>query len=807
MAKGSAHGSAGPAQSGASSSGSGAGAARARPMGRKRAWIASAVWMLATIAVLIRLPPSHQDSAGALPASDIVAPRAIVVVDDEATAAERERIQRFHPRIWRYDASVKDSAAASIESLFVALRERVPASAADLEEIAGRVQRDSGVLLRPRDLEFLYREANLDRLRQNLLLIVERTLEGRAIVSNKALFAAHYADFAGTPSLHFENAPGSAIERRLRAGEALGWPEDARRYLTEIELRAFHPSGQDRPLVDVAVQILDQTLGPNLVYNPVATRDRLARLLLDLEQNPVRKSFARGEVIARAGEPLTSTQAEASRVVNQIHWRAFPLNALGVTCFALLCAGATAFYLGRVRQEVAFSASNVTLVFAPLLLVLMTGRVVHHLELAPPEVLDTLFPSALVGLLATIMISPQVGFVLVLIAGILFGATTGQDLSFHAVALFGGFTAVISLRSIRTRLDVMVAGLRVGMVNVVVLGVLGLLRVPVEIDSRAMALGMINGLFCGAATLPIVAVFERAFGLVTDIRLLEITGPQHPLIRMLEERAPGTYQHVLNVTKLAESAAEAVGANYLLTRSGAYFHDIGKMLKPKYFTENQVTLDDKKAHSRLSPYMSVLIIKNHVKEGIELARKYKLPQKVIDFIPQHHGTSLIRYFYNEAMQRYEDSASTSAVREDEFRYAGPKPQSAEAGIVLLADSVEAIVTSVFTGSKVNENDLRRTVEKAVQDRFNDGQFDECDLTLKDLHAIRESFVKTLKARFHQRIAYPAPPKKEPVRPADPREPRVARPEPRPEQAVANAATAVTVVARPETPVQAPAAGA
>ncbi|MBI3736920.1 HDIG domain-containing protein [Candidatus Sumerlaeota bacterium] len=244
---------------------------------------------------------------------------------------------------------------------------------------------------------------------------------------------------------------------------------------------------------------------------------------------------------------------------------------------------------------------------------------------------------------------------------------------------------------------------------------------------------------------------------MTDIRLLEITGPQHELMRMLEDRAPGTYQHVLNVTKLAESAAEAIGANFLLVRSGAYFHDIGKMLKPKFFSENQVTLEDKKAHSKLSPYMSTLIIKNHVKEGIELGKKHGLPPKVIDFIPQHHGTSLIRFFYVEALRRYEETETTDVVREEEFRYPGPKPQTVETAIVLLADSVEAIVTSVFTQSQVNENDLRRTVAQAISERFSDGQFDECELTMRDLFLIRESFITTLKARFHQRIAYPTAP--------------------------------------------------
>jgi hypothetical protein len=265
----------------------------------------------------------------------------------------------------------------------------------------------------------------------------------------------------------------------------------------------------------------------------------------------------------------------------------------------------------------------------------------------------------------------------------------------------------------------------------------------------------INGMIFAAATLPIMLFFEKAFGVVTDMALLELTAPDNKLMRMMEDTAPGSYQHVLSVTKLAESAAESIGANYLLVRAGAYFHDIGKTVKPKYFSENQVTLDDKKVHSRISPYMSVLIIKNHVKEGVEIARRAGLPEKVIDFIPQHHGTGLIRYFYSEALHRYEDSESMDPVREEDFRYPGPKPQTIEAAIVLMADGVEAIVTSRFTSSQVNENELRRVVKQAIDERFQDGQFDECDLTMRQLGQIRDSFVKTLKARFHHRIAYPS----------------------------------------------------
>jgi putative nucleotidyltransferase with HDIG domain len=238
------------------------------------------------------------------------------------------------------------------------------------------------------------------------------------------------------------------------------------------------------------------------------------------------------------------------------------------------------------------------------------------------------------------------------------------------------------------------------------------------------------------------------------MRLLELCGLRHPLLRRMEEEAPGTLQHTLNVAKLAESAATAIGVNYLLVRAGCMFHDIGKMSKPEYFTENQVTPEDRRRHDDLRPQMSTLIIRNHVKEGIELARQYKLPRVVADFIPEHHGTSLISYFYNKALKAFAAGDLKDPVREEDYRYTGPKPQTIESAIVMLADTVEATATAKLSAKTVREDDIELLVRNAITEKFNDGQFDDCNLTLRDLNIIRESFVKTLRSRFHTRIDYP-----------------------------------------------------
>lgn len=242
----------------------------------------------------------------------------------------------------------------------------------------------------------------------------------------------------------------------------------------------------------------------------------------------------------------------------------------------------------------------------------------------------------------------------------------------------------------------------------------------------------------------------------------------------MEEVAPGTLQHTLNVAKLAESAATAIGVNYLLVRAGCYFHDIGKMAKPEYFTENQLTAEDKKRHNDLKPQMSTLIIKNHVKEGLELARRHNLPPVVAAFIAEHHGTTLIEYFYRKAKKQYEEGILKEPVRDEDYRYPGPRPQTIESALVMLADTVEATATAKLGGKAVRDEDIELVVRNAIAQKFSDGQFDECNLTLRDLNTIRESFIKTLRSRFHARIDYPGSRKDDQgttPRPSRPRRPK------------------------------------
>lgn len=272
----------------------------------------------------------------------------------------------------------------------------------------------------------------------------------------------------------------------------------------------------------------------------------------------------------------------------------------------------------------------------------------------------------------------------------------------------------------------------------------GLERYSSLIDMGNEAIfAFVNSTISPVLTYGLLIFFERIFKVTTDLTLVELADFNHPLLQELKSKASGTFHHSVNMSILSESAAKVIGANTILTKVGALYHDVGKIVEPNYFIEN--LRDEKSEHEDLDPEQSAQIILNHVEEGIELARKYNLPEEVIDFIPMHHGTTHVQYFLSVAKQL------GKKIDEDKFRYPGPKPQSKETGIVMLADAVESMCRNLET---VNENTLNQLIDEVIRKRFLEGQLDDSNLTLKDLNLIKQSFVETLLGFYHQRIEYP-----------------------------------------------------
>jgi hypothetical protein len=326
---------------------------------------------------------------------------------------------------------------------------------------------------------------------------------------------------------------------------------------------------------------------------------------------------------------------------------------------------------------------------------------------------------------------------------------TGMNIDYLITVFIGGLTGAYAVREARTRGTLIVAGLLAGGAQAVA----QFLSRPEW--SQVLALHclrplIISGIISAVVVLATLKIFEMLFGELTNFSLLELSDSlNQPLLKRMAFEAPGTYHHSLVLSNLAGAAADAIGANALLVRVGAYYHDVGKLVKPEYFTENQSMCDNK--HDDLEPSVSRLVILNHVKEGVELAHKNKLSPKIIDFIEQHHGTSLLHFFYQRALEE----GDTGEVNEENYRYPGPKPQTREVALVMLADSVEGAIRSLEEHTPTRISEL---VRKVMNNKFIDGQLDECNLTLREIELICEAFSRTLAAMYHVRVKYPSPKK-------------------------------------------------
>lgn len=343
----------------------------------------------------------------------------------------------------------------------------------------------------------------------------------------------------------------------------------------------------------------------------------------------------------------------------------------------------------------------------------------------------------------------QIAFLISLISSCSTSLVIGEDLNYMLIFFMGSLTGVYSIQEARTRSQLINAGFYVGGIQVLC----SMLIYPhaefllsKDFLFHYLRPLFFNGFISAGVVIVFCKIFESWFRVLTNFSLLELSDFNQPLLKRMVLEAPGTYHHSLVVSNLAEAAAEAIGADGLLARVGAYYHDIGKMVKAEYYTENQ--LMGANVHDKIEPSISRLVILNHVKEGIELAKKHKLNPRIIDFIPQHHGTSLMHYFYQKAL---EEGENVEKVDEANFRYPGPKPQTKETAIVLLADSVEGAVRALDDPIPKR---IEEVVRKVINNKFIDGQLDACNLTLKEIDLISTTFIRILSAMYHSRVKYP-----------------------------------------------------
>ena len=353
------------------------------------------------------------------------------------------------------------------------------------------------------------------------------------------------------------------------------------------------------------------------------------------------------------------------------------------------------------------------------------------------------------SMLIAILYDSRTAFYSTVVMSLLIAGVRGSDYSVGLAMMIGGMVAAYSVRDIqaRTQLFASITYVFIGMcVSIASIGAERSLSWN-EMYPQLIVAG-INAVFSPIFTFGVLYLIERVFPVTTDLKIDEYDSLEHPLLMEMNEKAPGTFQHTMTIARLAESAAHAIHANALLAKVGSLYHDIGKIPKAEYYVENQINIDNK--HNHLPPKKSASIIKEHVHDGIELAREYKLPQRIIDFIPMHHGTMLVKHFYAKAIELSQNGEGPTIVKEEDYRYTGPKPNTKETGILMLADAAEAVVR---LNNAETKEDIEVILQTIINDRMLDGQLDECPLTIAEVHEIKESFIKNLLGMRHHRISY------------------------------------------------------
>lgn len=488
----------------------------------------------------------------------------------------------------------------------------------------------------------------------------------------------------------------------------------------------------------------------NLIYNEDATN----KAIKDAEDavEPVHKTVKTGEIIVREGDRVTADQISVLEQLGIQRTQSYTLSMLGVGAFILIALWLVREYLKRYHKDIYKNDSLLLLMGLILIMTLLISRFITVIQITDrPEInamSGYLAPVAAGSMLIAILIDNRLAYFMTMIMALFVGLLTeNHQMAFVTAAFVSGTVGVYRVTRLSQTSDLAKAGFYIALADAATILTMAFIEgnITISIALIGVLLGLISGILSAILMIGFLPYLESGFSVTSMIKLLELTNPNHELLKKLLIEAPGTYHHSLMVGNLAEASAEPIGANPLLVRVGAYYHDIGKIKRSEYFVENQRTIDE--PHDKIAPALSALIIISHVKEGVELAREARLPQTIIDFIAEHHGTSLAKYFYNRAIEE----EGEGMVNEDSFRYEGPKPQTKEVALVMLADAVEAAVRSL---TNPNMDSIRAMIRKILRDKLNDGQLDESNLTFKDLDVIANTFSKVLEGVYHKRIEYP-----------------------------------------------------
>ena len=636
---------------------------------------------------------------GEVSAEAIMAKKRVEILNESATEVARRRAASVVPELYTFRDGVVDESATKIAETFK-LIEQATENRTDKKTFSAE---------------------ELDRLIVTLpLLLTVDDLEALLSLDADERFSLE----AGSLDIIYKVMDGSITEARLDEVRA---QTDG---ILEEELGVISPETRQslNHLINDAIQV-NQI--PSFEKTKQAKQDAMASVA------PVMTIIPKGAAVVREGEVVTGDQIRILEELGLYKPKLSGLRVLGVCILVALGLGVLFGYLFRYRQDFTTSSRYLSVLGGAIVLTALACRLLIEFNIF-------LAPVAIASILVTTLMDRRLGL---LVTGMmsLFAGVMANSLPVCGVSFLTGAVGVLTLSKVDSRSQMIRATLLVGLANLLSVLAFELLDgTPFQALLESAGWGLFNGLLCGWISVGLLPMFEHLFGITTHLRLLDLSNMNQQLLRRLTLEAPGTYQHSMMVANLSEEAARAIGADALLCRVGAYYHDIGKVKRPRFFIENQMGLEN--PHDKLAPSLSTRIIHSHVKDGIEMAKEGGLPDVLIDFIKEHHGTSLVGYFYHQACTK-----STEQVFEEDFRYPGPRPQSRETAILLLCDGLEAAARTL---SKPTAEKLSELVEKMFKHNLDDGQLDDSGLSLKDIKIIKKTLSKALQNIYHSRIEYP-----------------------------------------------------
>ncbi|MCD7033056.1 HD family phosphohydrolase [Metabacillus sp. GX 13764] len=507
-----------------------------------------------------------------------------------------------------------------------------------------------------------------------------------------------------------------------------------------------------KDVVRSAVTIGRFAIVPNYIYDRVATEEKRRQAADSVKEVQIKQ----GQILVEENQLVTNEVYAKLKLAGLLNkdFSYKPFIGLGLLILLIICV--LVYYFEKPDKP--FQKKNNSLLLYTLIfgITLAIMKILSLFQQSEVPYIGFMVPAAMGTMLVKLLINERLAIltsiILAICGSIIFneGVTASFNFSIGVYYLAGCVAGTLFLGKHNLRARILQTGLFVAGINVVaiisILLIQNGLQSNVEIGTY-LVMAIASGVAASVLTIGLQPFFETGFGLLSAMKLIELSSPNHPLLRKILTETPGTYHHSVMVANLSESACEAIGANGLLARVGSYYHDIGKTKRPHYFIENQMKMDN--PHDKLSPQLSKNVIIAHAVDGADMLRKHKMPKEFIDIAEQHHGTTLLKYFYYKAKERGDE------VREEEFRYSGPKPQTREIAVISIADSVEAAVRSMANPTPER---IEKIVRGIIADRLQDGQLNECDLTLKELDVVAKSFCESLQGIFHSRIEYPEVPK-------------------------------------------------